>query len=185
MTRYLLAVAGALALPLSGAPAHAQTASSVQAPGGFAPMQAPCVRQSDGSCVPVSPVAPWPITQGPLAAAISTPLAGTVTSGTVTPSSGAAGFANGSAVIGPLTPQLGRDVGLKLWTTNNAAYSCQLVDSIDGGATKLPLTIFDAATGGPYTGPVNSIITNETIANTQVYLLCTVASGTLNYVVAQ
>jgi hypothetical protein len=182
--RYLLLPA-ALALALSGVPVHAQTASSVQAPGGYAPMQAPCVRQSDGSCVPVSPVAPLPTAQGPLAAAVSTPLAGTVTTTTVDPSSGAAGFANGSAVIGPLTPQLGRDIGLKLWTTNNAGFSCQMADSIDGGTTKLPLTIFDTATGGPYTAPVNSIITNETIANTQVYLLCTVTSGTLNYVVAQ
>lgn len=180
-----LFLAGVVAFALSGAPGHAQTASSVQAPGGYAPMQAPCVRQSDGSCVPVSPIAPWPITQGPLAAAVSTPLAGTVTSGAVNPSSGAAGFANGSALIGPMAPQLGRDIGLKLWTTNNAGYSCQMVDSIDGGTTKLPLTIFDAATGGPYTGPVNSIVTNETIANTQVYLSCTVTSGTLNYVVAQ
>lgn len=180
-----LFLAGALMLIVGVMPAHAQTASSVQAPGGYAPMQAPCIRQTDGSCVPVSPIAPLPTAQGPLAAAVSTPLAGTVTATTVNPSSGGAGFASGSAVIGPMTPQLGRDIGLKLWTANNAGFSCQMADSIDGGATKLPLTIFDTATGGPYTMPVNSIITNETIANTQVYLLCTVTSGTLNYVVAQ
>lgn len=177
--------AGALVLALTDMPGHAQTASSVQAPGGYAPMQAPCVRQSDGGCVPVSPVAPLPTAQGPLAAAVSIPLAGTVTSSAVNPSSGAAAFMNGGAVIGPMAPQLGRDIGLKLWTANTAAFSCQLVDSIDGGITKLPLTIFDTATGGPYTVPINSIITTETIANTQVYLLCTVTSGTLSYVVAQ
>jgi len=178
-------LAVAFAAAVAAAPVHAQTASSVQAPGGYAPMQAPCVRQGDGSCIPIGPVAPMPTTQGPLAAALSTPLAGTVTASTVNPISGAAGYANGTAVIGPMTPQLGRDIGLKLWTTNIAGFSCQMVDSIDGGVTKLPLTIFDTATGGPYTVPVNSVITNETVTGTQVYLLCSVTSGTLNYVVAQ
>jgi hypothetical protein len=180
-----LFLVGAAALALFGAPASAQTASSVQAPGGYAPMQAPCVRQGDGSCVPISPISPLPTAQGPLAAASSTPLAGTVTASTVNPTSGAAGFASGAAVIGPMAPQLGRDISLKLWTTNNAAFSCQMVDSIDGGATKLPLTIYDSAIGGPYTVPVNSVVLNETVAGAQVYLLCTITGGTLNYVVTQ
>ena len=180
-----LFLAGAFALALSGTAADAQTASSVQAPGGYAPMQSPCVRQSDSSCMAVSPTAPLPTTQGPLGAAISTPLAGIVTASAVTPTSGAASFAGGAATIGPMVPQLGRDIGLKSWSADNAAFSCQMRDSIDGGVTKLPLTIFDVAIGGPYTAPVNSAITAETIANTQVYLLCGVTAGTLNYVVAQ
>ncbi|WP_416463945.1 hypothetical protein [Sphingomonas sp. VDB2] len=61
MTIIRLACALALALILS--PAMAQTTgSSVQAPAGYAPMQAPCVKQVDGTCVPVSATAPLPVT---------------------------------------------------------------------------------------------------------------------------
>ena len=43
-------------------PGSAQTTgSSVQFPGGYAPGSAPCVRQPDGSCVPVGPAAPLPV----------------------------------------------------------------------------------------------------------------------------
>jgi len=174
-----------LAVALLSAPAHAQSAASVQAPGGYAPIQAPCVRQSDSSCVAVSPTAPLPTTQGPLGAAMSTPLAGSVTASAVSPTSGAASFAGGVATIGPMVPQLGRDIALKVWSADNGAFSCQMRDSIDGGVTKLPLTLFDIAIGGPYSAPVNSAITSENIAGTQVYLLCSVSAGTLNYVVAQ
>jgi len=177
-------LAGALALAVCS-PARAQNAASVQAPGGYAPIQAPCVRQSDSSCVAVSPTAPLPTTQGPLGVAVSTPLAGTVTASAVAPTSGAASFVGGVATIGPMAPQLGRDISLKVWSADNAVFSCQMRDSIDGGATKLPLTIFDLPVGGPYTAPVNSAITAETIAGTQVFLLCSVSAGTLNYVVAQ
>lgn len=64
----LLRWAGAVALALLSSlalPAAAQTASSIQAPAGYAPMQAPCVRQADGTCVPVSTTAPMPT--GPVA----------------------------------------------------------------------------------------------------------------------
>ena len=177
----LLRLAGALALALFASPCLAQNASSVVAPSGFAPMQAPCVKQANSTCAPVSATAPLPTTPGPLAAASSIPLAGTVTSTAVTPTSGAATFASGTATIGPLTPILGRDIALKLWTTNSAAFSCQMFDSIDGGTTKLPLSIFDTPIGGPYTSAVNSVITSESVNGSTVYLLCTVTSGTLNY----
>lgn len=53
----------ALALALILSPAMAQTTgSSVQAPAGYAPMQAPCVKQVDGTCVPVSASTPMPVT---------------------------------------------------------------------------------------------------------------------------
>jgi hypothetical protein len=177
----ILRLVGAMALALIASPCLAQTASSVKAPSGFAPLQAPCVKQTDGSCSAVSSAAPLPTTPGPLAAASSVPLAGTVTSTAVTPTSGAATIASGTATIGPFIPTLGRDIALKLWTTNSAAFSCQMFDSIDGGVTKLPLSIFDTPIGGPYSGPVNSVITSESVNGSTVYLVCTVASGTLNY----
>lgn len=53
----LVAVVAMLATP-----ATAQVAKDVRAPGGFAPMQAPCVRQTSGACEPVSASAPMPVT---------------------------------------------------------------------------------------------------------------------------
>ncbi len=54
--------AGAVALALIASPCAAQTASSVQVPAGYAPIQAPCVKQPDGSCLPVSAANPMPVT---------------------------------------------------------------------------------------------------------------------------
>ncbi|WP_088183563.1 hypothetical protein [Sphingobium sp. Z007] len=63
MTIFRLACALALALLVT--PGLAQTTgSSVQAPNGWAPMHAPCVKQVDGTCVPVSAAAPLPVTSG-------------------------------------------------------------------------------------------------------------------------
>lgn len=60
--RHLALLAGALALATcSASPAFAQDAASVRAPAGFAPVQAPCVKQADASCLPVSAAAPLPI----------------------------------------------------------------------------------------------------------------------------
>lgn len=52
--------AGVLALACVPAGASAQTTTSAQAPAGFAPMQSPCVVQSDGRCTSVSAAAPLP-----------------------------------------------------------------------------------------------------------------------------
>lgn len=157
--------AGAFALVLTASPAVAEVplhATKSAAPAGFAPEMTTVV-------VP----------------ATSQPLTGTVTSAGVSPTSGGATFAAGTATIGAFAPQLGRGIALKLWTTNSATFSCQLFNSIDDGATKLPLTIFDTAIGGPYSTPVNSVITSETVSGTSEWLVCTVTSGTLNYAVVQ
>lgn len=52
----------ALALALSPLAAVAQTASAIQAPAGYAPMSAPCVKQADGKCSPVAATVPMPVT---------------------------------------------------------------------------------------------------------------------------
>lgn len=51
----------ALALALLSPLATAQTGSSVQFPAGWAPGQSPCVKQGDGTCVPVSASNPLPV----------------------------------------------------------------------------------------------------------------------------
>lgn len=60
MTRVAMMIGLALAACFA-APIAAQTASEVRAPGGFAPMQAPCVRQAGGACLPVSATVPLPV----------------------------------------------------------------------------------------------------------------------------
>lgn len=52
---------GAIALVLVPSATFAQSAKSVAAPAGFAPLQAPCSVQSDGSCAPLGPANPLPV----------------------------------------------------------------------------------------------------------------------------
>lgn len=58
MMRALMLIAAAFV----ATPAAAQVAKDVRAPGGFAPMQAPCVRLGNGACEPVTATAPMPVT---------------------------------------------------------------------------------------------------------------------------
>ncbi|WP_230630719.1 hypothetical protein [Sphingomonas sp. Leaf37] len=59
-----LAFAAAIVLAMAvPAAARSQTAPSIAAPAGFAPMQAPCIRQADGSCAAVSADQPLPVGQ--------------------------------------------------------------------------------------------------------------------------
>lgn len=58
MIRGLILIAAAF----TATPAIAQVAKDVRAPGGFAPMQAPCVRLGNGVCDPVTANAPMPVT---------------------------------------------------------------------------------------------------------------------------
>ena len=69
----LLALLAALACALLPSAALAQsTGSSVQFPSGWAPGQAPCVRQGDGTCVPVSAAAPLPTAATAIDASLGT-----------------------------------------------------------------------------------------------------------------
>jgi len=84
---------GALALALLLAPCvEAQTASSVQAPAGYAPMQAPCVKQTDGTCVPVSAANPLPVTGGGGGGSAPSATVGSASPSTVSPIAGTDGI---------------------------------------------------------------------------------------------
>lgn len=142
------------------------TASSVQAPAGYAPMSAPCVKQVDGKCVPVGPDAALP-TAPAQTAATSTPLAGSSST---------------TQVVGPFAPQLGRPMNVTLsgtWTG-----SAQLLRSIDGGTTKTPITV-GGATWASYSANANEPAWVETEAGATYYLALTLSAGTLTYRVSQ
>lgn len=78
-------------LVVSAWPAHAQNATSVQAPAGFAPMQAPCVKQVDGTCVPVSAANPMPVTGGAGGGSAPSATNGSAAPATVSPVAGSDG----------------------------------------------------------------------------------------------
>lgn len=61
-----------LAALLATSAAAQSTGSSVQFPSGWAPGQAPCVRQANGSCVPVSADAPLPTATTAIDASLGT-----------------------------------------------------------------------------------------------------------------
>lgn len=108
---------GALVLACLPALAAAQLAGSVQAPAGFAPMSAPCVKQQDASCAPVSVSAPLPITQPTL------------------PSGKAAvtGQLTAAGTVGPFIPIAGRYFNVTI--AGGTGVAAQLERSFDNGAT--------------------------------------------------
>lgn len=87
-----------------------------------------------------------------------------------------------SATLGPFTPELGRAIWLTLsgsWTG-----SAQLLRSVDGGTSKLPLTALGQPWGA-FTGNANEAIIEESCAGVTYYLAVTLTAGTLFYRVAQ
>lgn len=138
----------------------------VAMPAGYLTGQAIAYTSPTDRAVMVSLATPLPVVSTP-ALASSTPLAGAT---------------NASAVFGPFTPQLGRQIWLCLsgtWTG-----SAQLLRSTDSGVTRLPLT----AAGQPYasyTANANEAVVEESCAGATYYLAVTLSSGTLTYRVAQ
>ncbi|KAK0330898.1 hypothetical protein LTR94_031025, partial [Friedmanniomyces endolithicus] len=136
----------------------------------------------DGSCAPVSATTPLPTAAGPLSAATSIAQTGSVTSTAATPTSGTATFAAGSAVIGPLTPQLGREIRVVLRGTWSGTVA--IGTSIDACATINPLTIA-GQTWGSFAGNANESVDVPTLAGVSYCATATITSGTLNYAVRQ
>lgn len=94
----------------------------IHAPAGYVPEHALAFSASDGTAVVVDADNPLP-TAATLGAATSTAMTGALS-------------ATGTA--GPFAPNLGRAIWLSL--AGNWTGAVQLLRSMDGGATKLPLT---------------------------------------------
>lgn len=122
----------------------------------------------------------------------SKPLTGSADSTGYTPTGGAkvtTGAPN--FLIGPFSPQLGREIWLTL-SGPGASGTAQLLRSTDGGATKLGLTIVGQSSGSfTFAGitdavpGANEIVNAETDASATYYLALTVTQGTVNYRLAQ
>ncbi len=156
----MLARAGLALSTLFAAPAVAATVSlpnCLNTPSIYTPCQ---------GIVAVDPLTgnPVPIAS---AAATSTPVTGSTTS---------------STTMGPFAPQLGRDLAVTVTCTGTC--TAQLLSSIDGGVTKLPLTVGGLA-WATWTGPVNEVATTPTVAGTTYYLSLTASGGTTTGRMAQ
>ena len=93
-----------------------------------------------------------------------------------------AGSASASAQVGPFLPELDRPIRLGLsgsWTGR-----VRLLRSIDGGATREPLTLAGASWAS-FTANANEVVAEESVAGASYYLDLAISAGTIAYRVAQ
>ena len=142
------------------------TSPPINAPAGFVPQQAVAFADQAGLAVPVDAAHPLPTTPS-MSAASSAPLTGSVSA---------------SGVVGPFSPVLGRTIWVSLTGTWTGSVVVQR--SIDGGATRQPLTVAGQSWAS-FTANANEPIGDETVAGATYYLAITINSGALSYRIAQ
>ncbi len=137
----------------------------IQNPSGYAVTRAVAFADGDGAMVQVSADAPLPVTVG--AAAAPAALSGTTAA---------------SGIQGPYQPAIGRAVMLVLsgtWTG-----TVKVTRSVDGGATRQPLTV-GGNPWGQFSGNCCEAVWEEGEAAARLYLDITLSGGTLSYRLAQ
>lgn len=136
------------------------------APASFVPYYAMAFTGADNQALAVKRASPLPVAPI-LAASASDPLAGASVA---------------SEIVGPFTPELGRPI----WLTLSGTWSgrARLMRSTDEGVTITPLTI-GGMKWAEFTGNANEAVVEESVAGATYHLEITLASGTLNYEVAQ
>lgn len=138
----------------------------IQTPSAYVASRAAAYADIDGTAILVSTANPLPVSVGQAAAA-ATPLAGSTAI---------------TGVLGPYAPATGRAVILTLsgtWTG-----SVKLTRSADGGTTKLPITV-GGQPWAQFTTNCCEAVWEESESAARLYLDVTLASGTLNYRIAQ
>jgi len=136
----------------------------IQNPAGYAVTRAVAFADVDGSLVPVDASTPLPVTLG---RSPTTPLAGTAAS---------------TGVVGPYQPALGRPIMLVL--TGTWTGPVKVMRSIDGGATRQPLTVAGNA-WGQFSGNACEAVWDESESAARLYLDITLTSGSVTYRMAQ
>lgn len=136
----------------------------IQNPAGYVVPSAIAFADGDGTIVPVNAASPLPVTLGGDA---TTALTGTATT---------------SQVAGPYQPALGRAVMLLL--TGSWSGTVKVTRSVDGGATRQPLTVAGTA-WGEFTGNVCEPVWDESEGTARLYLDITLVSGSVTYRMAQ
>lgn len=138
----------------------------IQNPTGYAVPRAIAFADVDGSMLQVSNAAPLPVYTSS-GAAPTTPLAGT---------------ASASSVVGPYQPATGRSIILVLsggWTG-----VVKVLRSVDGGATKQPLTV-NGNPWGQFSANCCEAVWDESESAARFYLDIALTSGSVIYRVAQ
>ncbi len=141
-------------------------AAEVEVPAGFVPQYALAFGAVDAPAVSVHAGNPLPVRTVRQAAG-SVPLVGS---------------ASASGTAGPFVPELGTPIRVTL--TGSWTGVVELQRSIDGGATRVPLTA-GGERWGRFTGNANEAVTDESEAGATYHLAIALQSGTLAYRVAQ
>ena len=140
--------------------------ADVKSPAGFVPQYAVAFGAVDAPAVAVHGGNPLPV-RAVMPASSATVLAGALAV---------------SGTAGPFVPELGRPIIASL--SGNWTGSVEVRRSVDGGATKLPLTV----AGEPwarFTTTANEAVAVENEAGATYYLVATLTTGALTYRVAQ
>ena len=137
---------------------------SIQSPSGYAASRAVAFADVDGSALIVSGTTPLPVSFGRGA---STALAGSTAA---------------SLIAGPFQPATDRATMLTL--SGTWAGTVRLLRSIDGGATKPPVTVAGSS-WGQYSANCCEAVWDEPEAGAALYLDIALTSGTLTYRLAQ
>ncbi|WP_408586269.1 hypothetical protein [Novosphingobium sp.] len=136
----------------------------IASPAGYATANAMAYADGDGNVAIVSGQQPLPVQKKFATAA---PLAGSTST---------------TGVFGPFAPALDRSVMLTL--SGTWAGTVKVVRSIDGGATRLPLTVAGSV-WAQFTGNACEPVWDESESAATLYLDVTLTSGTLVYRLAQ
>lgn len=140
--------------------------SPIQNPAGYVVPHAVVYADADGGMVAVSTAAPLPVSIG-VGGAAPVPLTGTAAS---------------SGLFGPYVPATGRAVMLLL--TGTWTGTVKVTRSVDGGATRQPLTVNGNA-WGQYSANCCEAVWEESEAAARLYLDVTLSAGSLSYRLAQ
>ncbi|BBD99733.1 hypothetical protein SAMIE_1032340 [Sphingobium amiense] len=135
---------------------------NVTSPAGFVPETAISFGERDTPATPVSAQSPLPVAQW-MTAAIAAPLAGSTAA---------------SAVSAAFIPDLGRPIWISL--SGNWIGTVTVRRSVDGGATRLPLTVAGAP-WGVFTANAQEAVGEESVAGARWYVDVALTSGSVDY----
>jgi hypothetical protein len=137
----------------------------VTAPAGFAPVSAIGFAEADSSLSPVSALKPLPVM------AVSAPVAAPL-----------AGSAGAAVMSGPFAPVSGKPIMLTL--TGTWTGTVRVLRSVDGGTTKLPLTV-GGLPWAALTANCCEPVWEEAASDAVLYLDLAIASGSVAYRLGQ
>lgn len=136
----------------------------IQSPSGYAATRAVAFADGDDNAILASAANPLPVTLG------------------MAPTAALGGTTSASGMFGPYQPALGR--GAILTLAGAWAGTVKVLRSVDGGTTKLPLTLAGTL-WGQFSGNCCEPVWEESEAAATLWLDVALSSGSLTYRLAQ